>query len=319
MEELDIYKDIDTIKRLISFLRISRPDIVHVHSFKAGLLGRIAALLSGIPIIVMTVHGSVLQSMHPVYKKNVCILSELLLSKFTQKIITVSNNLNKEFVEEVKVKQDKVITIYNGISQNINHNKKDKNLLLKELGIPENKKIITTVARLAPQKGVAYFVRSAAEVMKEYKDVVFLVVGDGPLKKDLENLSMSLNLMGKIFFVGNRMDIDSIMDISDVFVLASLTEGLPLTVLEALQAQCPVVATEVGGIPEVIENGRNGLLVKAKSVSALSTAIKDLLSNPERSKYMGSQSGEILKERFSVDKMVKKTEEVYQNLYYKQI
>lgn len=308
------YKDFMVLRQVIALLRSIKPDIVHVHSSKAGFIGRLAAIIAGSPIIVMTVHGSIFQGTH-YFKESICGLMEFFLSGFTHKIITVSEELHKEIVHRVKVNPNKVVTIYNGIKTKVNESNKNKTWLYRELGIPETKKIVGTVARLAPQKGIAYFIRAAELVLKEIKNVSFVVIGDGPLREGLERLSAGLGLKGSVYFTGERQDVRSIMLHLDVFVLASLTEGLPLTILEAMEAGCPLVATKVGGIPEVIEHGKNGLLVKPKDIFALAEAIKIILSDSTKSKAMGNWGRELVLEGFVIDKMVESTEKLYQELF----
>lgn len=303
--------DLAVIKMLVSLLKRTGADVLHAHSSKAGLVGRVAAGLAGVPAIMLTVHNSVFQKQRPRWQEEFLALSERALSGFTGRIIVVSGALGREITDREKINPGKIVTIYNGVVPDQFNCGPDRDYLPKTTGIPPGKRVVGTVARLAPQKGVGDFIRAAARVAEKSSDAVFLAVGDGPLRAELEQTARSLNLGGKFFFAGERGDIERIMPCLDVFVLASSTEGLPLTVLEALAARCPVAATRVGGIPEVITNGVHGLLVEPGDIHGLAGAILSLLGDREKSRAMGETGRELVLRKFTVEEMVSSTERVY--------
>ncbi len=306
--------DLAVIKRLFSLLKGTGADVLHAHSFKAGLVGSVAAGLAGVPAIVLTAHNSLFQKQRPGWQEMFLALGWRAMSGFSGRIITVSGALGREMAGREKINQGKIVTVYNGVAADRFNRGPDRDYLLKTTGIPRGKRVVGTIARMAPQKGVGDFIRAAARVAESSGEAVFLAVGDGPLRADLERAAVNLNLAGKFFFAGERGDIERIMPCLDVFVLASYTEGLPLTVLESLAAGCPVVATRVGGIPEIITSGVHGLLVEPGDIEGLAGAILSLLGDGEKSRAMGERGRELVMRKFTVEEMVGCTERVYLEL-----
>jgi len=306
--------DLAVIKMLVCLFRINRVDISHCHGSKAGLVGRLAARLAGVPAVVMTVHNSIFHDHFPPWKKLLYSQFEGFLAGFTHRIITVSHALGYEIISRERISPEKVVTIYNGISPEQFCQSRDREYLQKTTGIPASDRVVGTVARLASQKGVINFIRAAAQLSAGSQGLAFLVVGEGPLRAVLERESEARKLKGKLFFAGDRQDVKKIMPCLDVFVLASLTEGLPLTVLEAMACRRPVVASRVGGIPEIINDGVSGLLVNPGDVSALSSAVRKLLNNEGMSGRMGNEGHNRVVQLFTARKMARDTEEVYTEL-----
>lgn len=312
--EISPGKDLSVIRTLVAICKRIGPEVLHAHGVKAGLAGGVAAVLAGVPAVVITLHSSIFHHRRPRWKENIIALSERALAGLADRIITVSGALGREIAARVKIDPAKIEIIYNGIMPEEFSREPDRNYLQKTVGIPGDKKIVGTVARLAPQKGVADFIRAAAMMAGEPEEAAFLVVGDGPLREDLERLAASLGLAGRVFFAGERRDMPKILPCLDVFVLASVTEGLPLAVLEALAARRPVVSTRVGGIPEVITDGVEGILVEPGDIPAMVSAVKSLLADRERSRIMGEAGRELVERKFTVEKMVRSTERVYLDL-----
>jgi len=176
------------------------------------------------------------------------------------------------------------------------------------------KKRVISVARLIPEKGVEYLIKAADEILKERDDVEFLVLGDGPQKSQLEDLIKVLNRQEQVKLLGYRDDVDVLLKSSDVFVLPSFSEGMPVSVIEAMRAAKPIVATDVGGIPEEVVDGVNGLLVKPGNVGKLKEAILYFLNDPQRGQRYGLKGYERYKELFSADKMCEKVIQVYSDV-----
>jgi len=312
--EVSPLRDLAALRDLISILKRERVQLLHAHSSKAGLVGRLAAGLAGVPAVVLTVHNSVFQDRWPAWKKAGMALCERGLAGRTGRIITVSNALARELTIRERISPEKIVTIYNGIEPGNFSLAANRDYLWRITGIPPGKRVVGTVARLAPQKGVADFIRAAAILGGSMPEVNFLVVGDGPLKAELEQQAKQAGLSGRVFFTGERRDVDSIMPCLDVFVLASATEGLPLTLLEALAAGRPVVASRVGGIPEVVSHGVNGLLVDPGDVAGLARSMRSVLECREMSRAMGETGRRMVMESFTVGQMAGSTERVYLEL-----
>ncbi|MHB8156234.1 MAG: glycosyltransferase family 4 protein [Desulfocucumaceae bacterium] len=313
--EISPVTDLAAIRELFTLFKIHRVDIVHAHSSKAGLVGRLAAGLAGVPAVVMTVHNSIFYHHLPRWKKNVFAASERLLAGCTGRIITVSEELRREIIVREKISSEKVVTIYNGLTADAFNVPADREYVERATGIPPHKRIVATVARLAPQKGVAYFIRAASLLSESNDNTVFLVIGDGPMREELEREAGGLKLSGRVIFAGERKDVSRIMPCLDVFVLASVTEGLPLTVLEAMAAGRPVVATRVGGVPEIIEHGKSGLLVDPGDVAGLASSIKNILDS-EKYNEMASNGKSLVLGRFTAKKMGDQTDLVYSSLLH---
>lgn len=308
--ELSPAGDLKTIKSISALLKHNKIDILHAHSSKAALVGRLAARLTGTPAVFFTAHNSIFYEEWPGWKKSVLAAAERFLAGYTTRIVTVSNVLRNELLAREGIAPDKVITIYNGIDPAPCLTARFRKEVLRELGLTPEKKVVGTVARLAPQKGVLYFLKSAA-ILSRDPEIVFLVVGDGPLRKELEAEASRLGLGERIIFAGHRRDVDKILPCLDVLVLPSITEGLPLVILEAMAAACPVVASAVGGVPEAVEDGKTGLLVTAGDEQALAVAVEKMIAHPDAARSMGLAGRRRVREHFTVTEMVKKTERLY--------
>ncbi|MDD4570326.1 MAG: glycosyltransferase family 4 protein, partial [Tepidanaerobacteraceae bacterium] len=184
-------------------------------------------------------------------------------------------------------------------------------ILRKELGLDSDIPVIGMVARLVPEKGYEYAINAFYQVLKVYSSARLVIVGDGPLKRHLKNICVKLGIKDKIFFLGYRRQVENIVADFDVFILPSISEGLGLALLEAMALRKPVVASEVGGIPEVVKNNINGLLVPPGNDRYLADRIIEVLSNNVMSKAMGIEAQKTVSERFSSQNMIKKTAEIY--------
>lgn len=310
MGEWAFLQDWKTVRRLVKILKDEEIAILHAHSAKAGFVGRLAARLARTPVIFMTAHNSIFYEDWPAWKKMILAAVERALSGVTDRIITVSEALRRELIQKEGINPGRIVTIYNGIDPAPGRPPKERRHVLRGLGLPPLGQVVGTVARLAPQKGVGYFLKAAAMLVKDYQ-VNFLIIGDGPLRRQLENEAASLSLRNRVVFAGEREDVPAILPVLDLFVLPSLTEGFPLTILEALAAGHPVIATRVGGVPEVIVDNYTGLLVKPGDPVGLALAIAELLSDRERALALGQAGQAYARERFTVAQMVRRVEGEY--------
>lgn len=315
--ELSPGSDWAAIKTLIFLFKKEKVALVHAHSSKAGLVARVAAKLAGVPALVLTVHNSIFYEEWPGWKQDLFAFAERVLARFTDRIITVSDALRDELMRREKIPPGQITTIYNGIRPEDFAAAPRSDYLYECAGISPGKKIVGTVARLAPQKGVSNFIRAAALLAPQSPDTLFLIIGDGPLRCALEREAGGLGLDGRVLFLGERQDISSIMPCLDLFVLPSVTEGMPLTVLEAMAAARPVVATRVGGIPEIIADGVHGLLVSPGDIKGLAAAIGRLTANAGLSGALGTAGRMRVARHFTVELMAKRTEQIYSDLTLK--
>lgn len=304
--------DWETILLLIQYLRKHDITIVHAHGAKAALVGRIAAALCGIPVVIYTVHNSIYYENWSKTKKKLMALTERIFSYKTDSIITVSDALKREVMLMEQISKHKLITIYNGI--NLENNKPSccGQQIRQSLNVPLDGKLVGVIARLAPQKGVTYFIK-AADLLKDY-NANFVIIGDGPLRQGLQAETSMLGLQNKIFFTGHRNDIAQILPTLDVLVIPSVTEGLSLVALEGMGAARAIVATKVGGLPEVITDQVNGILVEPKNPEQLAAAIAELITDTEKATILGEAGRRIVEQNFTIEQMTDKTMALYRAL-----
>lgn len=319
--QISPFIDLSVIIKLVKVLKSQNIDIVHVHGYKAGLLGRIAARLAGTKVVFLTVHNFVFGSggKRPRFKEMLLNTVNSVLDRNTQCIIAVSQELKRDIIvrrkiSEARILGAKIVTVNNGID--VKQYRSSGNLnILSQLGIPPGQ-LVGTVARLAPQKGIEYFVRAAAMVSMVKKETYFIVVGDGPLRERLEEEAKALNLKGKLFFIGQREDVPNILPLLEMLVIPSVMEGFGLVALEAMAASRPVVASRVGGLPEVVEDGVTGLLVPPGNAEALGAAILKLLGDEEKAREMGRKGYKRVQERFSIEIMARQMQDLYMHHYH---
>ncbi|MFQ5652695.1 MAG: glycosyltransferase family 4 protein [bacterium] len=289
-------------------------DIVHTHSSKPGFVGRVAARLARVPVIIHTIHGFPFNDfMHPLVRRSFICL-ERFLSRISDMLITVSK-LNLEKALSLRFAgPEKFRNIYSGIDfgkfdLQVNAERKKR-----DLGILNGEKIVGMVGRLSEQKAPLDFVRAMPEVLKVRKDIRFVLVGDGELKEQTLELSRKLEVNTNLMVLGFRDDIPELLPIFDVFVLTSLWEGLGRSLTEAMYTGRPVVATNVEGVPELVEDGQTGILVEPKDIRSIANGIIHFLEHPDDARRMGAAAAEQINERFQADRMVQNLDEVYQEL-----
>jgi glycosyltransferase involved in cell wall biosynthesis len=295
--------------KLTRLLKNEGPDIVHTHGYFASVIGRLAARKARIPRIVAHVHSTYWD-----YKKR-HLRIERKLSRFTHKIICCSKAVENFVKDFEKIKGDKTTVIYNGVDEDKFFLHKDSRSIQAELGIDARSPVVGTVSALTPHKGHEHLIQAASRVLDTFPSTRFLIVGDGLLRTGLEAQAKSLNIHSSVIFTGERKDIPEILSLMDVFVLPSFSrEGLGLAIIEAMAVERPVVATEIGGIPEAVIKGKTGLLVPPGDSEAMAKAIIQLLQDPEKAKSMGEKGRARVMKRFTKTKMLSEIQNVYQSL-----
>ena len=297
------------ILKLARLLRKERPDIVHTHGYFGSVIGRIAAKLAGVLIFINHVHSTYWE-----YRKS-HILMEKFLSLFTHKIICCSKAVEDFVRDQERIKPAKTLVIYNGVDEDRFSAPKDPSSLKTQLGIDSGDSVVGTVSSLTPHKGHEHLFQAAPMILEACAPVKFLIVGEGILREKLEKLTKNLNLFSKVIFAGTRKNIPDLLSAMDIFVLPSSSrEGLGISIIEAMATEKPVVATDIGGIPEVIKNGETGYLVPPRNPEALAQAIIKLLQNPAKAKAMGKQGRIRFKEKFTKKRMLSGVENLYEAL-----
>lgn len=277
-------------------------DVLHCHGFKAGVVGRVGAILAGCPK-VYTVHNSVLSSFHGM-RRTMLSKIEKALTRRTEGIVAVSNALKLELERECGIPGDKVTVIYNGISLPLVG--KGQNVR-RRLGIKPEAVVVGSVARLIPSKGIHYLLDAIPLIKNCCENVCFMIVGDGPYERALKMRTEDLGIEDDVIFTGYVTPVWDYLDAMDVFVLPSLSEGLSVSILEAMAMGKPVIASSVGGIPEIITHGKNGYLVPPGDPAALACAIICLIKNAHLRESLACKGRERVMTHFLVEKMVEVT------------
>jgi glycosyltransferase involved in cell wall biosynthesis len=287
-------------------LHASPPTIFHAHLTwpLACRNALVAALLAGVPAVIATGHLFV----DLPYSRRARI-EQRLISRRLSSYIAVSRDAASRLHSVFRVPRAKLRVIHNGVDIAAFARPVDATLRHSLVGGCEWPVAITT-ARLTHQKGIAYLIDAAAALPQ----LKVVIVGDGPLRSQLEERARHLNIDQRVNFVGHQADVARWLAAADVFVLPSLYEGMPLSVLEAMAARLPVVATEVGGTNEVVENERTGLLVRASDASALANAIGRVIADAALADRLADAGNARVRREFSVDVMVRQVEELYAEL-----
>ena len=288
--------------------------IVHTHSVKAGVLGRWAAYMAGVKIIISSIHGFSFNDYQPSLVRAFYIYLEKLTSIITTKFVAVSNADIEKGIRNKIFTKDKVRLIRSGIDisrfMNKNHNRLRKR---KELGIEVEIPVVAMIACFKPQKSPLDFVKVAKIISDEIPDAGFLIVGDGVIRSKIENMIEKISMEDKIILLGWRRDIPEILSCIDILVLTSLWEGLPRIFPQAMASGVPVVATEVDGAPEAIKNGVTGFLLQPRDIKGMAERIIYLIRNPDRAREMGEEGRKLVGE-FDIWKMVEQQEDLYTSL-----
>jgi len=300
---------------LYRFIKENKIDIVHTHSSKAGILGRWAAYLAGVKIIIHTIHGWEFHERQNRLIKWLFIGLERLTAKITTQLIAVCRaDIEKGLNYNIGAR-DKYRLIYYGIDYGAFNNA--PSLKRNSLGLKEDTFTIGMIACFKPQKAHSDFIKAASLIAKEMPNVQFLLVGDGVLRPKITQQIERHGLRDRFILTGWRRDIPQLLSILDTIVLSSLWEGLPIILLEAMAAGLPVVATNVGGVSEIIQDGNTGFLVPVGDYSKLAERILFLAHNSSLCEEMSKCAKGLLDGRFNTSSMVNQIEETYVHLLNK--
>ncbi|MBW1943654.1 MAG: glycosyltransferase family 4 protein [Deltaproteobacteria bacterium] len=316
VQPLSPYRDLRAAMDLFLFLRKNPYHVVHTHNSKAGFVGRLAAAMARVPVIVHTVHGFAFHDQEPRWRQVLFLNLERLASHWCQKMIFISQPLLDWGLKEHIVPREKTVKIYSGIQLEHFHpvDGDEKNRIREKWKLRPEEAVIGIVSKLWEGKGHATLIEAVKELTKDIKDVRLVIVGEGYLQDELVKQVARLGLGDRVLFTGFQMDVSEIIATFDVAVLPSFFEGMGRVILEAMAMAKPVVASRVGGIPDLVEDGRNGFLVQPGDVKALAAAIKRLLTDKELAGEMGSRGRKMVDEKFNSDIMVRSIEEVYRHL-----
>jgi glycosyltransferase involved in cell wall biosynthesis len=288
------------------YLRQTTPTIIHTFLLTGSLYGRLAAMLERVPIVIGTEVN--------VYERKRAhhVLAERLLMAGTDRVVVSANSVRDFYVEQIHADPDKIDVVYNAVDWKSIQPNRSREQMRASLGLEQDARVAGMIARLTEQKGHKYlFDAMAAPALS---DLQLIVVGDGELRETLKAEAQALGVAPRVHFLGARRDLGDLLAAMDVFVMPSLWEGLPLSMILAMGAALPVVATAVAGIPEVIENHRTGWLVPPADSSALTAALVDVFADRVRSAAVGSAAHASVLPRFGVDAYINSIVTLYDRL-----
>ena len=236
---------------------------------------------------------------------------ERVLSRFVFKVVGVSDQTSQNMNKYVKIPRSKITTIVNGIDGSKYSNNTEKNEEKKKLGLDPQAPVIGMIGRLVKEKGLEYLILALKTIVLNYPDIRLLIVGQGILQGNLKELVIQNGLQDNVVFTGSRLDTPQLYKVFDLFVLPSISEGLPMVLLEAMAAGCPIIATKVGGVPSLIQHGFNGSLVPPKDPDSLAHEILKLLGDSEiRNEYI-ENGKQIFNQSYDVRIMTRRYEDLY--------
>ncbi len=301
--EVNVASDLRALRALHGVMRRWRPEIVHTHLAKAGALGRLAARRSGVPVVVHTFHGHVLQSYFSRLKNAAFAATERALAARTDALIAVAPRVRDELLSMGIGREDRWHVVPVGVDvATLLGSRMPTAEARARLGLPQEGSVIGVVGRLAPVKDHRTFLEAAVRVAAERPDTTVVVAGDGELRDSLEARARSM-LGDRVRFLGWVQDLPALYGAIDVVALTSRSEGTPVALIEAAASGTPVVATGVGGVPEVVRDRRTGLLVPPGDPVAVAAQLLTLLEDPEGARRMGEEGADWVRDRFSQERL----------------
>lgn len=317
-------RDLIALMRILAVLRRVQPQIVHTHTAKAGMLGRVAAAIHNRTSarevrarVVHTYHGHVLRGYFVSPVATFFTWTERRLARFTDAIVAISPQIRNDLLEAFRIgraDQYHVVPLGFELENLVAIDDAARQRARAALGIPVEAHVVTTVGRLTAIKQHCLFLETAKQVAERDSRAVFLIAGDGELRAELEQLARSHGVDGRTRFLGWRRDIAMVYGATDVFLLTSRNEGTPVALIESLASGVPGVATDVGGLRDVIDSDDVGLLAPFGDASALARHVSGLLGDAERRRTMGARGRAAVVSRYQVDRLVDQMESLYHDL-----
>jgi glycosyltransferase involved in cell wall biosynthesis len=317
--EISPVRDLLATIRLARIIRADRPAILHTHTAKAGAVGRAAALLAGRrrpPIIVHTFHGHVLRGYFGRFWTGVFRLLERWLARVTDVLVAVSPEVRDELVAFGVAPASKFRVIRLGIEldERVDRDGAARAETRRVLGIEEDRFLVGWIGRMTAVKRTDVVLESFRRLRDDGVDAVLCMVGDGPDRRSVEELAGELGIIRDCLFPGYQENVGPFFAAFDVFVLPSGNEGTPVTAIEALASGCPVVATRVGGVPDVVDDGTDGFLVPPGAVDELATRLAELATDPGLRARMGDAGQARMRTRYAVDRLIDDIDRLYRDL-----
>jgi len=315
---IQLGRDLLALGKLVRLLRRLRPDLVHTHTAKAGALGRVAARLAGVPIIVHTFHGHVLEGYFSPSRTRLFLQIERALARITHRIITVSPRVRHDLLAKGIGRPEQMEVVPVGLDlARFQDGSVSPPRLREKLAIPPDAPLLGIVGRLVPIKDHPALFQALALLQTHGPAPHLIVAGDGERREALKRLAQDLGLASRIHFLGWRNDLEAILGELDVVICCSKNEGTPVALIEAMAAGVPVLSTDVGGVGDLIVHGETGWLVPSGNPSALARGIRDLLADPEPRAQLVPAARAAALARHDLNGLIHRMEALYTSLLAK--
>ena len=309
------YSDFKAILWLYWLIKKEKFDIVHSQTAKAGYVTRIAGRLAGAPVIIYTAHAFPFHAYLSPMRKRLYIFLERLASKMTDVILVDSEAVKWDGIRERIKEPEKIVTVNMGVDlQKFSPERMNRFQIRKRWGIEDRQVVVGTVANFVPDKGLDSFLRIADQIKREKENVKFLLVGDGPLRPQLESLRDTLHLRKDVIFTGFSEEIPEMMSAMDVFCLPTLREGFGVVFAEAMAMRLPVVTSDIDPVPEVVTENETGILIPLGREDLFKEAIISLINDNKRQREMGERGRKRVEQYFDEKFMFDRTLRVYEDL-----
>ncbi|MEK7858912.1 MAG: glycosyltransferase family 4 protein [Elusimicrobiota bacterium] len=309
------FQDLLAFLQLLNLFLSERPDVVHTHSSKAGILGRLAAWAAGVPVIIHTYHGFGFNDYQSAWTKGLYVLAERLSCRAASALVFVSK-ANWEYAARHRLGDEKRYRLLRSGIKLSDYPAKGVDVQKKKasLGLRMHKPLVLSIGNLKPQKNPGDFIAMAQAVNGRYPDAEFMFVGDGPLRRRLEFQILSSELHGKVLLPGWRRDTAELLACADVFVLTSLWEGLPRALVEAMRSGLPVVCYATDGVRDLVKDGVNGFMLEQGDVLGLARRVGELLGDEPLRQRIGKAAAASIGPEFDIDLMVDTQQRLYREL-----
>ena len=309
--------DAIAVARIRKLIRDFRPDIVETHTTKAGIVGRLAARLEGSPVVLHVYHGHVLDGHYGAIKTWMARCSERVLAHSSDRLVAVSARVKDDLVKYKVASPDHISIVEPGLDLgSLRSCRQERGVLRRELGLDSTVPLVGIVGRLTPIKNHRLFLDAAVAVLAIRPDVHFVIVGDGEIGPAIRALAHKLGVMTRVTFTGWRYDLQRVYADLDVLVSCSKNEGTPFTIIEAMAAGCPVVATRVGGVPDLLDDQVTGLLVPPAQTELLAAALLRLLGDRNLARSLARSAADRAEVRFDPGRLASDMDALYMELLH---
>ena len=312
VREISPVNDFRAVVSLIRLIRAEKPDIVYTHTSKAGIVGRIAARIARVKVIIHEPHGHIFTGYYGKFKSSIFVGLERWFGRYANRLVMLTENERTDHLHYRIAPEDKFITIHSGVDYvpMLNDNS-ELGALRTPLCIGRDAKVIGTLGRLVEVKGQIYLIDAMPAILSRVPNAHLVLIGSGPLQEELQCRATGLGVSANVHFAGYRKDVTACLKDIDLFVLPSLNEGMGRVLVEAMVMRLPVVASDVCGIKDLVHDGRNGRLVPAEDPKAIAEAVTEILIDPDLARRMGDEGYSVVVPDYGVETMLDQIQRMY--------